>query len=133
MKLWEQILKQYYIAYNNSFNLQDLRLIEGDDEFYKILEEEVPIFTKYEHLHYIIIYMVDTHDDYERPYAYESIRNHLYNKWHLYYEPYLKDDPSQIDILIECAIDNHIDSEYIAFLINKKYELNAFNPKDWRL
>ena len=133
MKLWEQILKQHDIVYNDSYNLQDIRLIEGDEEFYKILEEEAPIFMKYEHLYYIVLYMTDTHDDYERPYAYELIRDHLYNKWHLYYERYLEDDPYQIDILIECAIDNNIQSEYTAFLINKKYELNAFKQKDWRL
>ena len=37
MKLWEQILKQHDIAYNDSYALQDIRLIEGDEEFYKIV------------------------------------------------------------------------------------------------
>lgn len=133
MKLWEQILKQHDIAYNDSYALHDIRLIEGDEVFYKILEEEAPIFMKYEHLYYIVLYMTDMQDELEKTYAYETIQEHLYDKWDLYYKPYLEDDPAQIDILIECAIDNQIPTEFLTFLIDWKYKYGVFGGKDWKL
>ena len=126
MKIWEQLLKE------NEYMI-DARFFAPEDITDEELYSEVPLLLKYEHLVCIIEYMSETHDEYEGPYAIESIQQHFYDKWNLYYKPYLEDDPSQIDIMIECAIDNNINPEYITFLINKKYEMNVFKEKDWRL
>lgn len=133
MKLWKKILNEGQKACDLNYDLKAYRLVEGDEEADGIISEECPYYTKYEHLYYIILYMTDMQDELEKTYAYETIQEHLYDKWDLYYKPYLEDDPAQIDILIECAIDNQIPTEFLMFLIDWKYKYGVFEGKDWKL
>lgn len=127
MKVWEQIFKEHEQAIH-------IALYLDGDALENALKIETPNYIKYEHLASTIDYMVETTlEPYLMERAYEFIRYYFYDKWDLYYKPYFEDNPSHIDIIIECAIDNRIKPEYIAFLINKKYELNNFKEKDWRL
>ncbi len=127
MKLWEQIFKEHELAIH-------IDLYLDGDALENALKTETPNYIKYKHLATTVDYMVETTlDPFLEKKAYEFMRYYFYDKWDLYYKPYFENNPSHIDIIIECAIDNRINPEYITFLINKKYELDAFKEKDWRL
>lgn len=148
MKAWERLLNAEeffdYLLHSQIFH----GVVEYDDNNgYQICEkrlsehekEEYHYYMKYEWLiHLLCMMYFSTHPTKEKYYEEElqyynqTIKKHLTDYWYNY-ERHFEEDPEALDILIECAIDNHINPEHKLFLIDYKYKHRDFKERDWEL
>ena len=117
MKDWEKILKEREVYENN---------------LYYDRNDSCEYYLRYEYIWNLLQHMVDTHDEDIGDLATGYLKFVFSTKWHMF-EIHFNDNPQEVNILIECAIDNQIPAEFLTFLIDWKYRNGVFEGKDWNL